>query len=83
MSMPHMSPTVQIYDVYSPDFPLPHPGPAWTRFICISDTHSHTAFELPPGDILLHAGDLSSHGRPSHLTKTLDWLLGQPHEEKV
>jgi hypothetical protein len=31
---------------------------SWTRFVCISDTHCNT-FEVPEGDVLLHAGDLT------------------------
>lgn len=59
--------------IHSPDLP-PHPGPEWTRFVCISDTHSRTHYILPPGDVLLHAGDLSSWGYPEQLKKTLDWV---------
>ncbi|THV07852.1 hypothetical protein K435DRAFT_825185 [Dendrothele bispora CBS 962.96] len=58
----------------------PHPGPSWTRFVCISDTHSHTedAFkdQIPSGDFLLHSGDLSSWGKLSQLRKTVDWIGG-------
>ncbi|VDC06699.1 unnamed protein product [Peniophora sp. CBMAI 1063] len=82
-STSHPSSNAKVYDSYDASSPPPHPGPRWTRFVCISDTHSRTSYPLPPGDVLLHAGDLSSHGRPSHLTKTLEWLLEQPHAEKV
>ena len=44
-----------------------HPGPHWTRFVLISDTHSRTGLQVPDGDILIHAGDLSSYGTPSQL----------------
>jgi hypothetical protein len=40
----------------------PHPGPEWTRFVLISDTHSRTQYPVPEGDVLIHAGDLSSWG---------------------
>lgn len=30
----------------------------YTRFVLVSDTHTRT-FPVPPGDILLHAGDLT------------------------
>lgn len=32
-----------------------------TRFVCISDTHNCTV-KLPPGDVLIHAGDLTNQG---------------------
>jgi hypothetical protein len=52
----------------------PHPGPQWTRFVCISDNHSQTSYDLPPGDVLLHAGDLSSWGYPEQVMETLNWI---------
>ncbi|OAX40520.1 Metallo-dependent phosphatase [Rhizopogon vinicolor AM-OR11-026] len=59
-----------------------HPGPDWTRFVCISDTHSHT-FEIPSGDVLLHAGDLSSWGSLSQLMITVEWLKSLEHPVKI
>lgn len=60
----------------------PHPGPGWTRFVCISDTHS-SIFRVPPGDVLIHAGDLSSFGSLSQLTRTTDWLKSLEHPVKM
>ncbi|THH10266.1 hypothetical protein EW145_g1435 [Phellinidium pouzarii] len=71
--------TTKFYISYPPDTPPEHPGPAWTRFVCISDTH----YLVPPGDILLHGGDLSSWGTFKHLRKTVDWLRTLPHELKI
>jgi len=45
-----------------------------TRIVCISDTHSKYDFILPDGDILLHAGDLTSTGRYDELNYFLYWL---------
>ncbi|TEB15291.1 hypothetical protein FA13DRAFT_1747593 [Coprinellus micaceus] len=45
---------------------VPHPGQGWTRFVCISDTHSHFP-EIPLGDVLFHAGDMSSWGYPAQI----------------
>ncbi|KAF8833592.1 Metallo-dependent phosphatase [Paxillus ammoniavirescens] len=59
----------------------PHPGPGWTRFICISDTHSRT-YRVPSGDVLLHAGDLSSWGTLPQLTTTVEWLKTLDHPIK-
>jgi len=54
------------------------------RFVCISDTHGRTMSQpLPPGDVLLHAGDFSNTGRPQELTSFRDWLMKQPHRRKV
>jgi hypothetical protein len=60
----------------------PHPGSDWTRFVCISDTHSHT-FHVPTGDVLLHAGDLSSWGSLSQLIITVEWLKSLDHPVKM
>ena len=47
-----------------------------TRFVLVSDTHTHTP-ELPEGDILLHAGDLTNTGSLKETTHALEWLAGQ------
>ncbi|KAL8769047.1 MAG: hypothetical protein Q9209_004833 [Squamulea sp. 1 TL-2023] len=52
------------------------------RIVCISDTHDLQP-ELPHGDILLHAGDLTSRGTFEQLQTQLDWLNQQPHRYKV
>ncbi|EIW84205.1 hypothetical protein CONPUDRAFT_80627 [Coniophora puteana RWD-64-598 SS2] len=67
------------YDIVTPP---PHPGKGWTRFVCISDTHS-AEFPVPPGDVLLHSGDLSELGRKPELLKTLDWLSALSHSVKI
>ncbi|KAH9048493.1 Metallo-dependent phosphatase-like protein [Lactarius hengduanensis] len=54
----------------------------WTRFVCVSDTHSKT-FAVPAGDVLIHAGDLSSWGSVKQLKVTVDWLLSLPHPVKM
>ena len=52
------------------------------RVVCISDTHNSKP-DLPPGDILLHAGDLSDHGTFKEIQAQLDWLKAQPHKHKI
>ena len=59
------------------------PRNGWTRFICISDTHSDISYQIPVGDVLLHAGDLSSWGYPPQVKKTLDWLASLEHPMKM
>ena len=75
--------TARIYSKYDQNAVPPHPGPDWTRFVCISDTHSSKRYFVPPGDVLLHAGDLSSVGTSPKLTLTIDWLMTMPHPAKV
>jgi predicted phosphohydrolase len=55
------------------------------RIVAMSDTHfKHRSLTAPPGDILLHCGDLSSgHGSPKQLEDFLDWFNSQPHTHKV
>jgi hypothetical protein len=60
----------------------PHPGAKWTRFVCISDTHSRI-YPIPDGDVLLHAGDITGSGRIGSLQKMVAWLKGLPHQKKV
>ncbi|KAI9446643.1 Metallo-dependent phosphatase-like protein [Lactarius indigo] len=75
------SASVVIHDHYGDDVPS-HPGQGWTRFVCVSDTHSKT-FAVPAGDVLIHAGDLSSWGSVKQLKVTVDWLLSLPHPVKI
>ena len=50
--------------------------------VCISDTHN-TQPTIPPGDLLLHAGDLTAWGTFSEIQAQLNWLNEQPHQYKV
>ncbi|KJY00535.1 phosphoesterase-like protein [Zymoseptoria brevis] len=50
--------------------------------VCISDTHNSTP-ALPPGDVLIHAGDMTAGGSVEELQGQLDWLNQQPHRHKV
>ena len=52
------------------------------RVVCISDTHDQTV-NIPPGDLLIHAGDLTNDGTVADIQKQLDWLDSQPHRHKV
>ncbi|KAI2665518.1 Metallophosphoesterase domain-containing protein 1 [Labeo rohita] len=67
--------------------PLPHDTPkppGYTRFVCISDTHSRTdTIQMPYGDVLLHAGDFTELGLPSEVKKFNDWLDHQKHGEVI
>jgi hypothetical protein len=67
---------------YEQDAIPPRQGDGWTRFVLLSDTHCHT-FEVPDGDVLLHAGDLTHNGKRNHFKITMDWLCSLPHRKKM
>ncbi|KAJ0322844.1 hypothetical protein COL5a_008673 [Colletotrichum fioriniae] len=50
--------------------------------VCVSDTHN-TKPRLPPGDVLVHAGDLTASGTKRELREALRWIRAQPHRFKV
>jgi len=52
------------------------------RVVCISDTHLRTP-TLPPGDVLIHAGDSTTRGTFDELRRAAQWFHGQPHEIKI
>jgi len=55
-----------------------------TRFVCISDTHNcGGAFNLPKGDVLIHAGDLTNQGSFAELQKAVKWLEEVDFETKI
>jgi Icc-related predicted phosphoesterase len=60
--------------------------PQKIRIVCISDTHNASpgqGYTLPPGDILIHAGDLTNNGQPSEIRKALAWLRETDYEYKI
>ncbi|EAW19304.1 putative phosphoesterase [Aspergillus fischeri NRRL 181] len=61
--------------------PTDHDGPT-IRVVCISDTHN-TQPQLPEGDLLIHAGDLTQSGTQVELEAQIEWLDRQPHRFKV
>lgn len=62
--------------------PVPHDAPkppGYTRFVCVSDTHSRTdPIQMPYGDVLIHAGDFTELGLPSEVKKFNEWLGRSP-----
>jgi hypothetical protein len=76
--------TCAIHTSYDPSSPPPLPGPSteWTRFVCISDTHTNT-FDVPDGDVLIHSGDLTGTGRKAQMKITGDWLIEMGHPVKM
>lgn len=61
----------------------PTPSDTPVRVVCISDTHNHIPEEIPTGDILIHAGDLTNDGSVAEIQKQVDWLCSLPHKEIV
>lgn len=53
------------------------------KIVAISDTHLRHDFEVPEGDVLVHAGDLTMRGTLGELDKAVKWLGSLPHERKV
>lgn len=57
-------------------------SPDFIRVVCISDTQN-TRPILPPGDLLIHAGELTENGSLEEVQGELEWLSDQPHKYKV
>lgn len=54
------------------------------RVVAISDTHGlHEELELPPGDVLIHAGDYSRQGVLSEFEAFCAWFAAQPFRHRL
>lgn len=54
------------------------------RLVCISDTHGdHEEVELPAGDVLIHAGDVTGHGTESETRSFFNWMAKQSFDHKI
>jgi predicted phosphohydrolase len=54
------------------------------RAVVLSDTHNcHGRIDVPDGDLLLHAGDMTGHGGLYELEPFAEFLGGLPHRWKV
>ncbi len=54
------------------------------RVVCISDTHGlHREVAVPEGDLLLHAGDITSRGSEQQIREFNAWFSALPHRHKV
>lgn len=74
----HTSSSIQ---VHSGQIPKP---PNHIRFVCLSDTHDMAdCLLIPPGDVLLHAGDLTMVGLQDEVERFNDLLLSLPHQHKI
>jgi predicted phosphodiesterase len=54
------------------------------RIVAISDTHGrHDVLNLPPGDVLVHAGDFTGRGTPWEIIEFARWLHARPFAHRV
>ena len=55
------------------------------RFVIISDTHNkHRQLRtLPPGDAIIHAGDITSRGQEREVNDFLKWFSGLDYKYKI
>lgn len=84
VKLPHdrlRSLATKLYSLHRQSLAPPPPKDPIT-IVCVSDTHG-TQPPLPPGDVLLHAGDLSVWGSLAEIQEQLNWLDAQPHAQKV
>ncbi|KAK3924684.1 Metallophosphoesterase domain-containing protein 1 [Frankliniella fusca] len=61
-------------------------APNKVRIVCMSDTHSltsHIKFEVPNGDIFIHAGDFTRCGSLEEIVEFNEWLGNLPHKHKI
>ncbi|MGO1243959.1 MAG: metallophosphoesterase [Sphingobacterium sp.] len=54
------------------------------QIITLSDTHGkHGKIEIPDGDIIIHAGDVTSMGRKHEVVAFFDWFASLKHPHKI
>lgn len=54
------------------------------KIVFISDTHGlHDQLKLPPGDMIVHAGDVSTRGMAREIEQFVDWFSQLPYRYKV
>jgi Icc-related predicted phosphoesterase len=55
------------------------------RIVCIADTHElHRDLAVPPGDLLIHAGDITVMSKRPWMYRHFDLWLGElPHRHKI
>lgn len=53
------------------------------RLVCISDTHLRHDFDIPEGEVLIHAGDACLRGSKPEFEVFSKWFCSLPHKHKV
>ncbi|MCC6521847.1 MAG: metallophosphatase domain-containing protein [Polyangiaceae bacterium] len=57
--------------------------PPVLRLVLCADTHLGHGLVVPPGDVLVHAGDLTCSGSLAELALAADFLASLPHRHKL
>lgn len=68
-------------NVKSPSKPV---EPNKVRFVCMSDTHSlirNLVFDIPDGDVFIHAGDFTKCGQKEEVIQFNKWLSKSHYKE--
>lgn len=54
------------------------------KIVAISDTHTmHRGIDIPDGDVLIHAGDITGRGSFHQIIDFCTWLEQLPHKHKI
>lgn len=56
--------------------------PRIVKVVALADTHGAEP-KVPDGDVLVHAGDLTTLGREDQVERAAEWLGGLPHRSKL
>lgn len=52
--------------------------------VALSDTHgNHHAVDVPPGDIIIHCGDITRKSNPAEVTDFIRWFAGLNFQYKI
>jgi len=52
--------------------------------VALSDTHgNHRSVEVPPGDIVIHCGDITRKSNLSEVTDFVEWFAGLDFQHKI
>lgn len=72
-----------VYNLITALRSTPKPRQAPIRVVCISDTHTLIPQDVPDGDILIHAGDMTNAGSVADIQAQVNWLTTLPHKEII
>lgn len=86
---PKLETTSNLKNSFTHQSDLPVTPKGFLRFVCVSDTHTkHVWLDIPEGDVLLHAGDVSFQNRGERCSGARDftainqWFGSLPHVSK-
>lgn len=80
-----ISKTQKVYKINA-KIPQKPVEPNKLRFVCMSDTHSlihGIKFDIPQGDVFIHAGDFTKCGQRNEVTEFNRWIGNLPHKHKI